>query len=54
MPAWYGRRKCEHQNQGPHDTAKAAPEAEKQWCRGERYAFSCTVDLLDVRHLLRQ
>lgn len=31
-----------------------APEAEKQWCCGDRYAFSCTVDLLDVRHLLRQ
>ena len=31
-----------------------APEAEKQWCSGDRYAFSCTVDRLDVRHLLRQ
>jgi len=49
-----GHSACVHGAACTERAGGRAPEAEKQWCSGDRYAFSCTVDLLDVRHLPRQ
>lgn len=48
---------CPERSHGSTSTGSntlRSPEAEKQWWNVDKYAFSCTVDLLDVRHLLRQ